>query len=197
MRIYILRHEERTIDASFFGPLTKNGIMNSIKLVPILEKLKITKIYSSPFVRTLQTIIPYSKKKSIKINLEYGLVEIQHPDIIAPKGVGVELPNYLEEEFNKNIYYTSFIKPSNLIYPENTNLLVQRTKRIFKKIMMDNYKSNENILIVTHQGLCQVILNIIIKSISNTSIHVSNKEYPMGKILLIFDTNDWKYETIN
>ena len=28
MKIYILRHEERTIDASFFGPLTKNGILN-------------------------------------------------------------------------------------------------------------------------------------------------------------------------
>lgn len=192
MRIYILRHEERTIDASFFGPLTTNGIINSIKLVPILEKLKITKIYSSPFVRTLQTIIPYSKKKSIKINLEYGLVEIQHPDIIAPKGVGVELPDYLEKEFNKNIYYTSFIKSSNLVYPENTNLLTQRTKRIIKEIIADNCNSNENILIVTHQGLCQVILNII-----NKSIPINIKEYPMGKLSLIFDTNNWNYKRIN
>lgn len=192
MRIYILRHEERTIDASFFGPLTKNGIKNSNKLVPILEKLKIHKIYSSPFVRTLQTIIPYSKKKSIKINLEYGLVEIQHPDIIAPKCVGVALPDYLEEEFNKNIYYTSFIKPSNLIYPENTKLLEVRTKKILKKIIMDNYNSNDNILIVTHQGLCQSILNII-----NTSIPINIKEYPMGKLSLIFDTNNWNYKKIN
>ena len=35
MKIYILRHEERTIDASFFGPLTKNGILNSINLIQI------------------------------------------------------------------------------------------------------------------------------------------------------------------
>ena len=32
MKLYILRHEDRTIDASFFGPLTKEGIINSNKL---------------------------------------------------------------------------------------------------------------------------------------------------------------------
>ena len=193
MRIYILRHEERTTDASFFAPLTKNGIINSVRLVSLLEKLNITKIYSSPFVRTLQTILPYSKKKNIKINLEYGLVEIQHPDIIAPKGIKVELPNYLEEEFNKNIYYTSFIKSSDLQYPENTNLLEQRAKKIIKKIIVDNYGSNDNILIVTHQGLCKVILNIINKTIPINII----KEYPMGKVSMIFDINSWNYKRIN
>ena len=63
MKIYILRHEERTIDASFFSPLTKQGILNSINLIPLLENLNITTIISSPFIRTLQTIKPYSKKK--------------------------------------------------------------------------------------------------------------------------------------
>jgi broad specificity phosphatase PhoE len=195
MKIYILRHEERTIDASFFGPLTKNGILNSINLIPILEKLNINKIYCSPFVRTLQTILPYSKKKNIKINLEYGLVEIQHPDIIAPKGVRVELPDYLEDEFNKNKNYASIIKTSDLQYPEDDKLLERRTKKILKKIIETNYKTNDNILIVTHQGLCKNILKIVNNSFVIDTEYIN--EYKTGTVSLIFDTNKWVYKKIN
>ena len=38
MRLYILRHEDRTMDASFFSPLTKEGLDNSVKLIDILNK---------------------------------------------------------------------------------------------------------------------------------------------------------------
>jgi hypothetical protein len=49
MRIYILRHEERTADCTYFSPLTKVGLNNSIKLVNYLKRLNITDIYCSPF----------------------------------------------------------------------------------------------------------------------------------------------------
>ena len=195
MKIYILRHEERTIDASFFGPLTKNGILNSINLIPILEKLNINKIYCSPYIRTLQTISPYSKKKKIKLNLEYGLVEIQHPDIIAPKAFKVELPDYLEDEFNKNINYKTIIKTSDLQYPEDEKLLERRTKNVLKKIIEVNYKTNDNILLVTHQGLCKNILKIVNNSFVIDTEYIN--EYKTGTISLIFDTNKWIYKKIN
>ena len=41
MKIYILRHEHRTNDCSFFSPLTELGLDNANKLVPILDKLDI------------------------------------------------------------------------------------------------------------------------------------------------------------
>lgn len=63
MKIYILRHEDRTIDCSFFGPLTKKGLINSGKLIDKLEKLNIDEIYCSPFIRTMQTIYPFVEKK--------------------------------------------------------------------------------------------------------------------------------------
>jgi len=87
MKIYILRHEDRTQDCSFFSPLTKTGLNNSVKLIDYLKKEKITKIYCSPFIRTLQTIYPYAKNNNININLEYGLVEIHHQDLIPKKAV--------------------------------------------------------------------------------------------------------------
>ena len=61
MKIYILRHEDRTQDCSFFSPLTETGLNNSIKLIDHLKNENITKIYCSPFIRTLQTIYPFSK----------------------------------------------------------------------------------------------------------------------------------------
>ena len=62
MRLYILRHEDRTMDLTFFSPLTKNGLEKSNELINHLENERINCIYSSPYIRTLQTIYPYSKK---------------------------------------------------------------------------------------------------------------------------------------
>jgi broad specificity phosphatase PhoE len=56
MKIYILRHEKRPADCSFFVPLSEEGLKDSIKLVPRLKKCNINLIFSSPFIRTLQTI---------------------------------------------------------------------------------------------------------------------------------------------
>ena len=69
MKIYILRHEDRTMDGTFFSPLTQDGLDNSIKLIDVLNKCKIDTIYSSPFIRTLQTVLPYAKSRNLKINL--------------------------------------------------------------------------------------------------------------------------------
>ena len=66
MKIYVLRHEDRTMDLTFFSPLTKNGLDNSIELIKHLEREKINIIYSSPYIRTLQTIYPYCKKCNIQ-----------------------------------------------------------------------------------------------------------------------------------
>lgn len=189
MKIYILRHEDRTIDASFFAPLTKIGLINSKNLVLQLEKLKITTIISSPFIRTLQTVHPFSLKKKLKVNIDYGLCEILHPSIIAPKAYNVELPEYLCEHFNYNPLYEPIIKPTQLIYPEYENELIKRTKKVFAKIIEKYCKTNENILIVTHQGICKSILQIILKK------EIEN--YDKGQLSIIFDGLKWKYCKLN
>ena len=75
MKLYILRHEDRTQDCSFFSPLTLVGLNNSKKLAEHLKKENINLIFSSPFIRTLQTVQPYVKETKISINLEYSLSE--------------------------------------------------------------------------------------------------------------------------
>ena len=197
MKLYILRHEERTSDATFFSPLTEKGLVNSNKLVNKLDKLNISKIYCSPFIRTLQTIYPFSIKNNIKLNLEYNLIEIQHETIIPPKSHGVELPLYMAKQFNYNPDYLTAMKSDMINYPETFEQVEFRTKQFLKALINKYYKTNEVILLVTHQGLCQVILNIV-KKFGQTSKPEDTlfNEYPMGTLSLVFDNNQWVYQVI-
>jgi 2,3-bisphosphoglycerate-dependent phosphoglycerate mutase len=188
MKIYILRHEERTKDCSFFSPLTMNGLLNSNKLIPLLEKEKINKIYCSPFIRTLQTIYPYSNKHNIKINLEYGLSETHHENIIPKQSIGLYLPEYLSEQFNYNINYKTLIEPTNITYPEREKDVEKRTKKVLKQIILDNYKTDNNIILVSHRTTCNIILKLA---------NIIENNYPMGKLCLFFSNNGWTFSSLN
>jgi broad specificity phosphatase PhoE len=196
MKIFILRHEDRPQDCSFFTPLTKNGLERSVKLVPILKKLNITEIYSSPFIRTLQTVYPFSKEANLKINLEYGLSELHHSELIAKKAVGMYLPEYLAESFNYNPEYKTIIKPEEIKYPETEKDINIRTKRVIKNIITKNIETNANILLVTHQAFCISCLKIVNKSLTTKLDESKLTDYPKGKVSLIFD-NEWIYKEIN
>ena len=199
MKIYILRHEDRTHDCSFFSPLTEKGLIKSNKLIKILKSHNINLIFSSPFIRTLQTIHPYLKEMEYQVNIEYGLSEIQHSSIIAPKTFGVILPNYMEKHYKYNPEYKSFISHNGMKYPEESLDCYIRTKKMFKHIIEKYYRTDFNILLVTHQGICTSILRFINDSSPNYKNKLSDeiKEYKKGQLSLIFDNCDWKFEKIN
>lgn len=44
-------------------------------MIPKLTQLPITRIYCSPFLRTLQTIKPYCGHTGMKVNIEWSLAE--------------------------------------------------------------------------------------------------------------------------
>jgi hypothetical protein len=146
----------------------------------------------------MQTIYPFSIKNNIKLNLEYNLVEIQHPSIIPPKSYHVELPLYMAKAFNYNPIYESAMKPEMINYPECSSQLEYRTKQFLKALIDKYHKSNEVILLVTHQGLCHVILNIIKKFGKPDSQPPMDffEKYPTGTLSLVFDNNEWMYKKI-
>ena len=195
MKIYILRHEDRTMDATFFSPLTNEGLDNSIKLIEVLKEHKIDKIYSSPFIRTLQTVTPYSKSINLPINLDYSLSEIQHPHIIPKKSYQITLPLYLAESFNYNPKYTSLFNPVDHKYPEDEKSVDKRVKRFMSKILTDELKNKYNILIVSHQIVCNIILKYATRE-SDIKIDIT-ANYPKGGLTQIFDKDKWIYEPIN
>lgn len=81
MQIFILRHEEKTNtgydgDTNFRCALTDAGKGRaSWDLKQLIEQHGITKIYSSPFVRTLQTVAPYAGAHGLPIHTDWRLVE--------------------------------------------------------------------------------------------------------------------------
>ena len=63
MKIYILRHEMRPLhDPRFMTELTEHGKHKAMfSLKNTLKNISFTHIYSSPFLRVLQTIAPYAE----------------------------------------------------------------------------------------------------------------------------------------
>ena len=196
MRIYILRHEDRTMDATFFSPLTQDGLDNSVKLIESLEKCKIDYIYSSPFIRTLQTIYPYSKKYNVKINAEHSLSEIQHPHIIPVKSYQINLPQYIADQFNCNSNYISYLDPHNHNYPEDEKSVSSRVKSFLSKIIREHLNTKHNILIVSHQIVCNCILKKATKRYKDIKYEI-HYNYPKGSITKIFDEEEFIFEPIN
>jgi broad specificity phosphatase PhoE len=199
MKIYILRHEDRTQDCSFFAPLTEIGLNNAKKLVPNLTECNINLIFCSPFIRTLQTIYPYVNSTKIKINIEYALSEIHHIDIIPKKAVGINLPEYLALAFNYNCLYKSILKPHEIIYPENEPDVLNRVRIFLKELILQYCETDFNIVIVTHQSLCFGILKVVNKLSEEYKNKIDPhllRNYPKGKLCLVFN-NGWTFKLIN
>ena len=112
MKIILLRHEDRENYPGFYSNLTDKGFNNSIKLIKKLNKFKIDTIYSSPFVRTLQTIYPYALYSKKKVNVEFGLSEYRHN------------PYFIIEN---QIYELSDIEDDNLL-----SIINKKYKTVFK-----------------------------------------------------------------
>ena len=76
MKLYILRHFERDLDnPSFESQLLKTGITNAFTKCEILKKIEINLIFSSPFLRCIQSVDFFSKTNNKIINIDYSLCE--------------------------------------------------------------------------------------------------------------------------
>jgi broad specificity phosphatase PhoE len=148
----------------------------------------------------MQTIFPYAKKNNLNLKLEYGLSEYHHEDIISKQSVGVELPEYISKKYNTDCTYNSIISHAGINYPENIKDAEIRTKKILYNIIKNHHNTQDNVIIVTHQTICYIILNIISNSktlanpptIDNYILH----NYPRGKLSLIYD-NGWNFSSLN
>ena len=79
-KVFVLRHEKRDpTDPRFFTHLTEEGMVDAAKTVSDnLHDLGITKIYASPFLRVLQTVEPFARRKGLLVRVDYSLYE--HPE---------------------------------------------------------------------------------------------------------------------
>ena len=172
-KIYVLRHEKRDIkNPLFHSPLLKEGKEDAEKLKYLIEKLNIEIIFSSPFIRVLQTIEPYCLYKKKKVNIDLSLYEHISTDF-DEKDFKFGLNNITYYSHIINYDYKSFGSLDNVEYDSYD--CVKKNVNEFKKYLLDNYK-NKNILLVTHLGVINAFLNNNDKYKMGSLINVSNNE---------------------
>jgi broad specificity phosphatase PhoE len=181
MKLILLRHEERNFDIGFNSNLTDNGIIRSCtSLVKKLKKLKIDLIFSSPFIRTLQTIFPYCNKYNKKINIEYGLYEYIHNPYFLLSQWYYEISDIedvdLKGIINKD--YQSIIKKNNFTILENEDNLAKRIV-LFMDYLKENYH-NKTVLFVTHKGVINKIKDLYLRKTD------MDNHFDMGSIEIIY-----------
>ena len=160
MELYLLRHEKRYPSPAFYTSLTEAGLKNSIKLASTLEKNNFDEIYCSPFLRTVQTVLPYLKKTNKKINIEYSLYESCDDPCFTIDNYHNDyssLVNYIPDLYQHiNIYYKSYL--DRVLFKETKGEILVRLKNFINKIRRDNKNKSKKILFVTHMSPIKQIL---------------------------------------
>ena len=181
MKIILLRHEKRENYPGFYSNLTKEGFIDSYKLIKKFKKYDIKEIYCSPLVRTLQTIHPYCLENKVKVNIEYALYEYRlNPYfLLEPRTYSVSnIKNkYLTQI--RNPKYKSVVKKKYFDYLllEDEVSLEGRVKIFFNYLKNIKKLENKTILIVSHKG----VINMI-KKINNKKI---KGDFPKGHYEII------------
>jgi len=177
MRIILLRHEERGIDVGFYSNLTEDGIINACNSLPDkLHKLKIDIIFSSPFIRTLQTIYPYANLYNKSVNIEYGLYEYLHNPYFLLGKWYYTINDINDKDLRRiiNNKYKSIIKKDDFSVLEDEEDLEKRVKKFFEYLKKNFY--NQSVLIVTHKGVINKIKDIYLKRTA------MDEDFNMGSI---------------
>jgi len=186
MKLILLRHEERDMtDPRFFTELTIKGKENTLHLVEKLSKENIDIIFSSPFLRTLQTIYPYATFSNKKINLEYGLYEYIHNPIFHLNNWYYPIQeyqnnkkfNYINEIINPN--YKSIVQKKDFTILENQQFLENRII-LFFDYLRTNYH-DKTVLLVSHMATINMIKNIYFKK-TNLNSHFEMGNFEIYKL---------------
>ncbi len=152
--VWIARHGNRldfvnpdwfnTAERRYDPPLSEDGMIQAKQLGERLKSEKITHIFASPFLRTIQTAHQVAEILNLEIKLEAGLAEWHNPEWMS-ENPEIHPPNYLKKEYPRiNWHYSSKIIPQ---YPETETTVMQRTGEIAKQLIAE---FSEDILLVGH-----------------------------------------------
>ena len=152
--VWIARHGNRldfvnpewfnTAESPYDPPLSEDGVIQAKQLGQRLASEKIAHIFSSPFLRTVQTANQVAEALDLPIKLEAGLSEWLNPQWMPamPKLVNHEK---LAERYPRiDLSYTSRVVPQ---YPESNEKLMERTAETAIRLVGE---FSQDILLVGH-----------------------------------------------
>lgn len=152
--IWIARHGNRldfvnpdwfnTAERPYDPPLSEDGFIQAQELARRLKPEKISHIFCSPFLRTVQTASCIAEMLDLPLKIEAGLSEWLNPEWMRDKPETLPL-KVLQEHFPRlDLSYTSHVVPE---YPETAEELKERTGRIARTLVE---QLTEDILFVGH-----------------------------------------------
>jgi broad specificity phosphatase PhoE len=154
--LWLVRHEHRldficpewfeTAIYPYDPPLSIEGSDRAVRLAEKFSKMPIERIYTSPFLRTIQTAHPLAKLLNLPIWLEWGLCEWLCRDWTSELPETTPVDKLMQCYPNVDVAYQSLVTPC---YPETVEELDARLHNIAYKLIHDNC---ENMLIVAHKG---------------------------------------------
>jgi broad specificity phosphatase PhoE len=169
--VWIARHANRldfvhpewfnTAPKRYDPPLSSDGLFQAYQLGQRLKGEPIKYIFSSPFLRTIQTADRIAEALDLTIKIEKGLSEWLNPQWMAeiPE---LNYPEFLDKKYPRlDRHYISKILPQ---YPETALQVKQRTAETIE-LLVTEYR--EDMLLISHGASVEgAVLGLIGGSIS-------------------------------
>lgn len=158
MTIYTIRHHERSEQSSLFDePLTAKGKqMAMLETYRMLLDRKIDIIFSSPFVRCIQTILPYIWLSNAIVRVENSLYEFDvNEQVIHEPQTLTDRECVISGVSNTRILKS--IMSLEELQNENKDMFFERVSD-FKKFVKEMYSTSEqNVLLCTHMSVVNAL----------------------------------------
>ena len=215
--IYLIRHGDRYnwLDKDWSKKVVMcGGLANDSPLSPIghemardtasyLKDVKADSILSSPYLRAIQTSVPFAEQKGMPICIEQGLSEVHHiPELLPSTEKRYLYFPHIQLDYNSlhipiasgSCINTTFDKPEEQ-FPEE---YFQRILNFAK--VLDNYATGKTVICVSHAAsvaLIAALLNCNLEDIPGDKNCVEGSRTdmfaPVGVYHLIKEGNEkWK-----
>ncbi len=187
--VWLVRHAHRLdfIQPEWFNtatfpydpPLSALGWQQSLELSLQLQCSPIQQIFTSPYLRTIQTAYPIAQSLGLSIQVENGLREWLHPEwsLSLPETLPIEL--LAAEGLPVNLTYQSQVTA---IYPETTTDLNIRARKVTEETIIQSLNS---VLIVAHKHT----LNGIVQALTSNQPLVQSVEWSPAAVMVLTSTD--------
>ena len=127
-------------------PLSAQGFDRAISLARELSHCSIDRIFTSPFLRTIQTVDPLARLLQLPIQLEWGLCEWLCQEWTSEFPATTPVDDLVKYYPNIDATYRSLVMP---YYPETVEDLNARINILAHKLVRDNCING---LAIAHKG---------------------------------------------
>ncbi|MGG1628662.1 histidine phosphatase family protein [Rossellomorea sp. NRS-1567] len=141
--IYLVRHAKAE-GQPFHSPLTEVGKQQAVELAAFLENRSIEAIYSSPFVRAIETIAPFAKQTPLPIQEDDRLGE----RVLSAR----ELPDWMEK-LKDSFDDFSLVLPGG----ESNQQAMERARSFIENVLE---KEEDHVVCVSHGNLTTLLLRL-------------------------------------